>query len=47
MTKAQVRIIEQRAVRRYKEELKSKVQATVMFIAVETILVAGVIYNLI
>lgn len=47
MTKAQVKIIEQRAVRRYKQELKSKVQAVIMFLIVETVLVAGVIYNLI
>lgn len=47
MTKAQVRIIEQRAVRRYKEDLKSKVQAVMLSTVTFGTLIAGVIYNLI
>ena len=39
--------IERQAVRRYKQEVKSKVQAIAMFIAVEAVFVAGVIYNFI
>ena len=44
MTKAQ---IERQAVRAYKQKLKSKVQAVTMFVAVEAVFVAGVIYNFI
>ena len=47
MPEAQVRLIERRAVRAYKQRLKSKVQAVTMFITIESIFVAGVIYNLV
>lgn len=44
MTKAQIK---RQAVRDYKQKLKSKVQAVTMFITVETVFIAGVIYNFI
>lgn len=47
MPEAQVRLIERKAVRAYKQKLKSKVQAVAMFITIETVFVAGVIYNLV
>ena len=47
MPEAQVRLIERRAVRAYKQKLKSKIQAVAMFITIETVFVAGVIYNLV
>lgn len=42
MTKAQ---IERQAVRDYKQKLKSKVQAAISFVAIETVFIAGVVYN--
>ena len=47
MSKEQVKIIERRAVRRYKQELKSKVQAVMLSTVTFSTLIAGVIYNLI
>ena len=47
MTKAQIRYIERQAVRAYKQKLKSKVQAVTMFIAIEAVFIAGVVYNFI
>lgn len=37
--------IERQAIRNYKDKLKSKIQAVTMFVVVETVFVAGVIYN--
>ena len=47
MTKVQIRQIERQAVRKYKDKLKSKVQAVTMFVVVETMFISGIIYNFI
>lgn len=47
MSRAQIRIIERRAIRRYKQEIKSKIQCCLCATTFVATMVLGVVYNFI